>query len=61
MPQRLRDVGIERAGLQLLAADAMTQARLLRNDPCPIAERDARPCDQPTLACAWPVSASFLG
>ena len=36
MPQRLRDVGIVAADLAGLAADAMLQERLLRNNPHPI-------------------------
>jgi alcohol dehydrogenase class IV len=42
MPQRLRDVGVARDDLDRLAADAMLQTRLLRNNPCPIEEPDAR-------------------
>ncbi|WBO21685.1 iron-containing alcohol dehydrogenase [Sphingomonas abietis] len=42
MPQRLRDVGVDRDHLDLLADDAMLQTRLLRNNPCPITRDDAR-------------------
>jgi alcohol dehydrogenase class IV len=42
MPQRLRDVGVTSADLDRLAASAMLQTRLLQNNPCPIAETDAR-------------------
>jgi alcohol dehydrogenase len=42
MPQHLRDVGVSAADLDTLAADAMLQERLLRNNPCPIALQDAR-------------------
>lgn len=42
MPQRLREVGVETGDLDHLARDAMLQTRLLRNNPCPIVEADAR-------------------
>ena len=42
MPQHLRDVGVACADLDGLAADAMLQERLLRNNPRPIALADAR-------------------
>jgi alcohol dehydrogenase class IV len=42
MPQRLREVGVARGDLDGLAADAMLQTRLLANNPCDIAEADAR-------------------
>lgn len=42
MPQRLRDVGVGSGDLDRLASDAMLQTRLLRNNPCPIEEADAR-------------------
>jgi alcohol dehydrogenase class IV len=42
VPQRLRDVGVAAADLDLLAAEAMKQERLLVNNPCPIREADAR-------------------
>jgi alcohol dehydrogenase class IV len=42
LPQRLRDVGVAPADLDLLAAEAMKQERLLVNNPCPISEADAR-------------------
>ncbi|MVW56286.1 iron-containing alcohol dehydrogenase [Sphingomonas chungangi] len=42
MPQHLRDVGVAAADLDTLAADAMMQERLLRNNPRPIAIEDAR-------------------
>lgn len=42
MPQHLRDVGVAAADLDGLAADAMRQERLLRNNPRPIALADAR-------------------
>lgn len=42
MPQRLRDVGVGTSDLDRLAGDAMLQTRLLRNNPCPIEEPDAR-------------------
>ena len=42
MPQHLREVGIAAADLDGLAADAMRQERLLRNNPRPIALADAR-------------------
>jgi alcohol dehydrogenase len=42
MPQHLRDVGVAAADLDGLAADAMRQERLLRNNPRPIALTDAR-------------------
>lgn len=42
MPQQLRDVGVARSDLDRLAADAMKQERLLRNNPCSINLEDAR-------------------
>jgi alcohol dehydrogenase class IV len=42
LPQRLRDVGVAWADLDLLAREAMKQERLLINNPCPITEADAR-------------------
>lgn len=41
LPQRLRDMKIERAILPRLAQDAMNQQRLLINNPRPVAEADA--------------------
>ena len=42
VPLRLSEVGIGPEHLDLLAADAMKQERLLVNNPCPISESDAR-------------------
>ncbi|WP_454886696.1 iron-containing alcohol dehydrogenase [Sphingomonas oryzagri] len=42
MPQHLRDVGVGAADLDMLAADAMLQERLLRNNPRSIGLADAR-------------------
>jgi alcohol dehydrogenase class IV len=42
LPQRLSEVGIGPEHLDLLAAEAMKQERLLVNNPCPISEADAR-------------------
>jgi alcohol dehydrogenase class IV len=42
LPSRLSDVGVTAAHLDLLAAEAMKQERLLVNNPCPIGEADAR-------------------
>jgi alcohol dehydrogenase class IV len=42
LPRRLREVGVEARHLDLLAAEAMKQERLLINNPCPISEADAR-------------------
>ena len=42
MPQRLREVGVASHDLDRLAADAMLQERLLRNNPCPIELIDAK-------------------
>ncbi|MFN3944848.1 MAG: iron-containing alcohol dehydrogenase [Allosphingosinicella sp.] len=42
LPQRLREVGVVRHHLDLLAREAMKQERLLINNPCPIGEADAR-------------------
>jgi len=39
---RLRDHGIQEQHIPLLASEAMKQGRLLVNNPCPIAEADAR-------------------
>jgi alcohol dehydrogenase len=41
IPARLRDVGIERNGLERMASDAMLQTRLLVNNPRPVTEADA--------------------
>ena len=41
IPARLRDVGIEREGLERMASDAMLQTRLLVNNPRPVSESDA--------------------
>jgi len=42
VPRRLSEVGVTAAHLDLLAAEAMKQERLLVNNPCPINEADAR-------------------
>ena len=42
VPQRLREVGVTDAHLDMLAREAMKQERLLVNNPCPIGESDAR-------------------
>jgi alcohol dehydrogenase class IV len=42
VPMRLREVGVTEAHLDLLAAEAMKQERLLVNNPCPITQGDAR-------------------
>jgi alcohol dehydrogenase class IV len=42
LPQRLSEVGVTAAHLDLLAAEAMKQERLLVNNPCAITEADAR-------------------
>jgi alcohol dehydrogenase class IV len=42
LPLRLSDVGVGPEHLDLLAAEAMKQERLLVNNPCPISEADAR-------------------
>jgi alcohol dehydrogenase class IV len=42
LPQRLRNVGVTSADLDMLAREAMKQERLLINNPCPITEADAR-------------------
>jgi len=42
VPRRLGEVGVTAAHLDLLAAEAMKQERLLVNNPCPITEADAR-------------------
>ena len=42
VPMRLSEVGVGAADLDLLAAEAMKQERLLVNNPCPIGEADAR-------------------
>ncbi|MDP8993427.1 MAG: iron-containing alcohol dehydrogenase [Pseudomonadota bacterium] len=42
LPQRLAEVGVSPADLDLLAAEAMKQERLLINNPCPISQADAR-------------------
>ncbi len=41
LEQRLRDVGIPKDAIDLLARDAMNQTRLLVNNPRPVAEDDA--------------------
>lgn len=41
VPQRLRDLGIPHDALEMLAADAMKQTRLLVNNPREVTERDA--------------------
>jgi alcohol dehydrogenase class IV len=42
VPRRLSEVGVTANHLDLLAAEAMKQERLLVNNPCPITEADAR-------------------
>jgi alcohol dehydrogenase class IV len=42
VPLRLSEVGVSAGDLDLLAAEAMKQERLLVNNPCPISEADAR-------------------
>ncbi|MEM9430587.1 MAG: iron-containing alcohol dehydrogenase [Pseudomonadota bacterium] len=42
LPPRLRDAGVDRASLPMLAAEAMKQTRLLVNNPRPVLEADAR-------------------
>jgi alcohol dehydrogenase class IV len=42
VPRRLSEVGVGPEHLDLLAAEAMKQERLLVNNPCPIGEADAR-------------------
>lgn len=42
VPQRLSEVGVGAEHLDLLAAEAMKQERLLINNPCPISQADAR-------------------
>ncbi|HEX8256381.1 MAG TPA: iron-containing alcohol dehydrogenase [Allosphingosinicella sp.] len=42
LPERLSAVGVAAGDLDLLAAEAMKQERLLVNNPCPITEADAR-------------------
>lgn len=42
LPQRLSDVGVDAAHLDMLAREAMKQERLLVNNPCPISQADAR-------------------
>jgi alcohol dehydrogenase class IV len=42
VPLRLSQVGVAAADLDLLAAEAMKQERLLINNPCPITQDDAR-------------------
>jgi alcohol dehydrogenase class IV len=42
VPRRLSEVGVAREHLDLLAAEAMKQERLLINNPCPISQADAR-------------------
>ena len=41
LQQRLRDVGIAREALPMMARDAMNQTRLLVNNPRPVTEADA--------------------
>jgi alcohol dehydrogenase class IV len=41
LPQRLRDVGIGKDSLPMMARDAMNQTRLLVNNPRPVTEADA--------------------
>ena len=41
VPQRLRDVGVDRSQLAMLADDAMKQTRLLVNNPKPLTLTDA--------------------
>ena len=41
VPQRLRDVGVERSQLAMFADDAMKQMRLLINNPRPLTRADA--------------------
>jgi alcohol dehydrogenase class IV len=41
VPQRLRDVGVDRSDLTSLASDAMKQTRLLINNPKPLSFDDA--------------------
>lgn len=40
-PRRLRDAGVTRESLPMLAADAMKQTRLLQNNPIEVREEDA--------------------
>lgn len=40
-PRRLRDVGVDVSDLPMLAADAMKQERLLRNNPVDLTQSDA--------------------
>jgi len=42
VPQRLSQVGVAARDLDLLAAEAIKQERLLINNPCPISQVDAR-------------------
>jgi alcohol dehydrogenase class IV len=42
VPQRLSEVGVGAQHLDMLAAEAMKQERLLINNPCPISQADAR-------------------
>jgi alcohol dehydrogenase class IV len=42
VPLKLSEVGVRASDLDLLAAEAMKQERLLVNNPCPIGEADAR-------------------
>jgi alcohol dehydrogenase class IV len=42
VPQRLSQVGVAPGDLDLLAAEAMKQERLLINNPCPLDQADAR-------------------
>ncbi|HEV2080474.1 MAG TPA: iron-containing alcohol dehydrogenase [Allosphingosinicella sp.] len=49
LPQRLSDVGVTAAHLDMLASEAMKQERLLVNNPCEITEADARRLYQAAL------------
>ena len=40
-PRRLRDAGVTRESLAMLAADAMQQQRLLQNNPIEVQQADA--------------------
>jgi alcohol dehydrogenase len=41
LPTRLRDAGVKEKSLEILAADAMLQQRLLVNNPREVSEADA--------------------
>jgi alcohol dehydrogenase len=49
LPQRLSQVGVTEADLDLLAAEAMKQERLLINNPRPVSQADARRLYQAAL------------